>query len=98
MNLKRPPHLINFPLIILQDMVDVFNFHKYEDVRLNSPNSKKIDPRRQRFETKGEIIVNLLFSAASGVVTQMRRYHLSGMDMSSSDYDGRTVRVKCQTS
>lgn len=51
----------------------------------------KIDPRRHRFETKGLNIVNLLFCAASGDVTALRRHKLSGMDMTLSDYDGRTA-------
>jgi len=35
--------------------------------------------------------VNLLFSAASGDVTALRRHKLSGMDITLSDYDGRTA-------
>lgn len=59
--------------------MEVFNFHKYDNLRHAS---HKIDPRRHRYETKGLNIVNLLFAAASGDVTSMRRLHLSGMDMS----------------
>jgi glutaminase len=71
-----------------QELVEMFNFHKYDNLRHVS---NKIDPRKHRYETKGLNIVNLLFSAASGDVTSMRRHHLSGMDMSASDYDGRTA-------
>lgn len=53
--------------------------------------SHKKDPRRHRYETKGLSIVNLLFSAASGDVTALRRHKLSGMDITLSDYDGRTA-------
>lgn len=53
--------------------------------------SHKKDPRRHRYETKGLSIVNLLFSAASGDVTALRRHKLSGMDVTLSDYDGRTA-------
>lgn len=35
--------------------------------------------------------MNLLFSAASGDVTALRRHKLSGMDITLSDYDGRTA-------
>lgn len=35
--------------------------------------------------------MNLLFSAASGDVTALRRHKLSGMDISLADYDGRTA-------
>ncbi|XP_021949726.1 glutaminase liver isoform, mitochondrial isoform X2 [Folsomia candida] len=71
-----------------QELVEIFNFHKYDNLRHAS---HKLDPRRHRYETKGLNIVNLLFSAASGDVTSMRRHHLSGMDMSAGDYDGRTA-------
>lgn len=65
-----------------------FNFHRYDN--LKHANNKK-DPRRHRYETKGLSIVNLLFSAASGDVTALRRHKLSGMDITLSDYDGRTA-------
>ena len=48
-----------------------FNFHRYDNLK-HAANKK--DPRRHKFETKGLSIVNLLFSAASGDVTAMRRY------------------------
>ena len=35
--------------------------------------------------------MNLLFSAASGDVTALRRHKLSGMDITLADYDGRTA-------
>jgi len=110
----------------LQELVREFNFHRYDNLK-HAANKK--DPRRHKFETKGLSIVNLLFSAASGDVTAMRRlilfptlhpiiiihefinyfkiynlkhskkfckflfsrHRLSGMDMTLSDYDGRTA-------
>lgn len=65
-----------------------FNFHRYDNLK-HATNKK--DPRRHRYETKGLSIVNLLFSAASGDVTALRRHKLSGMDITLSDYDGRTA-------
>lgn len=65
-----------------------FNFHPYDNLKHAS---HKKDPRRHRYETKGLSIVNLLFSAASGDVTALRRHKLSGMDITLSDYDGRTA-------
>jgi glutaminase len=73
-----------------KEFVEIFNFHKYDDLG-HVKTSPKLDPRRHRHETKGLNIVNLLFSAASGDVTSILRYHLSGMDMNASDYDGRTA-------
>lgn len=69
-------------------MVSTFNFHPYDNLKHAS---HKKDPRRHRYETKGLSIVNLLFSAASGDVTALRRHKLSGMDITLSDYDGRTA-------
>lgn len=71
-----------------EELVNVFNFHRYDNLKHAS---NKKDPRRQKYETKGLSIVNLLFSAASGDVTAMRRHKLSGMDMTLCDYDGRTA-------
>ncbi|XP_012273144.1 glutaminase kidney isoform, mitochondrial isoform X5 [Orussus abietinus] len=88
-----------------QELVTEFNFHRSLDGTIFQVGGKseieeydnlkhatnKKDPRRHRYETKGLSIVNLLFSAASGDVTAMRRHRLSGMDMTLSDYDGRTA-------
>ncbi|BES91719.1 Glutaminase [Nesidiocoris tenuis] len=71
-----------------EELVRVFNFHRYDNLK-HATNKK--DPRRHKYETKGLSIVNLLFSAASGDVAALRRHKLSGMDMSLSDYDGRTA-------
>ncbi|XP_022914987.1 glutaminase kidney isoform, mitochondrial isoform X2 [Onthophagus taurus] len=71
-----------------EELVKKFNFHRYDNLRHAT---NKSDPRRHKFETKGLNIVNLLFCAASGDITALRRHKLSGMDMTLSDYDGRTA-------
>ncbi|XP_072402198.1 glutaminase liver isoform, mitochondrial-like [Diabrotica undecimpunctata] len=71
-----------------EELVKKFNFHRYDNLRHASDKS---DPRKHKFETKGLNIVNLLFSAASGDLPSLRRHKLSGMDMTLSDYDGRTA-------
>ncbi|GAB6032251.1 hypothetical protein CHUAL_010891 [Chamberlinius hualienensis] len=71
-----------------EELVQVFNFHRYDNLKHTA---KKRDPRRHKFETKGLQIVNLLFSAASGDITAMRRHFLSGLNMAQCDYDGRTA-------
>lgn len=71
-----------------RELLNVFNFHRYDNLK-HATNKK--DPRRHRYETKGLSIVNLLFSAASGDVTALRRHKLSGMDITLGDYDGRTA-------
>ena len=65
-----------------------FNFHRYDNLK-HAVNKK--DPRRHKYETKGLNIVSLLFSAAAGDATAMRRYKLSGVDMTQTDYDQRTA-------
>lgn len=65
-----------------------FNFHRYDNLKHAQ---HKRDPRRHKYETKGLNIVSLLFSAAAGDVTAMRRYKLSGVDMTQTDYDNRTA-------
>ncbi|CAG0882589.1 unnamed protein product [Darwinula stevensoni] len=70
-------------------MVEVYNFHHY-DCSMKHGRQKE-DPRHSRVEEKAEEVVGLLFSAASGDATAMRRYHLIGMDMELKDYDGRTA-------
>lgn len=71
-----------------EELVNIFNFHRYDNLKHASD---KKDPRKHRYETKGLSIVNLLFSAASGDVTALRRHKLSGMDITLADYDGRTA-------
>ncbi|XP_055916694.1 glutaminase liver isoform, mitochondrial isoform X2 [Eupeodes corollae] len=71
-----------------EELVNTFNFHRYDNLKHAS---NKKDPRKHRYETKGLSIVNLLFSAASGDVTALRRHRLSGMDITLADYDGRTA-------
>lgn len=55
---------------MLQELVRVFNFHHYDNPK-HSPDKK--DPRREKFESRGLRIVNILFSAARGDVAALRR-------------------------
>lgn len=71
-----------------QELLKKFNFHIFDNFRYIVD---KIDPTRHKFETKSLNIVEILFSAADGDLSALRRHKLSGMDMSSTDYDGRTA-------
>ena len=70
------------------ELVNHFNFHQYDNLR-HVPH--KSDPRRRRYETLGLNIICLLFASAKGDMSAIRRYYMSGMDMSLSDYDHRTA-------
>jgi len=70
------------------ELVNHFNFHQYDNLR-HVPH--KSDPRRKRYETLGLNIICLLFAAAKGDMSAIRRYYMSGMDMSLTDYDHRTA-------
>uniref|UniRef100_A0A2A4JVF2 glutaminase n=1 Tax=Heliothis virescens TaxID=7102 RepID=A0A2A4JVF2_HELVI len=70
------------------DLIKRFNFHEYDNIRYTT---HKKDPRRYKFESTGLNMVNLLFSAASGDLSALRRHLLSGTDMTLSDYEGRTA-------
>lgn len=67
-------------------LVEHFNFHQYENLR-HSPH--KSDPRRKKYETLSLDIIRLLFAAARGDLSAIRRYYMSGLDMSLTDYDDR---------
>lgn len=71
-----------------EELVQVFNFHRFDNPK-HATNKK--DPQRHNYETKGLSIVNLLFAAARGDLSALRRHRLSGMDMTLADYDGRTA-------
>ena len=71
-----------------EDLVKVFSFHNYDCLRNTN---KKYDPRRREVQHQSNQVVALLFSAANGDVSAIRRFYLQGMDVSQSDYDGRTA-------
>ncbi|KAG9511129.1 Glutaminase kidney isoform, mitochondrial [Fragariocoptes setiger] len=70
------------------ELINKFNFHQYDNLR-HVPH--KSDPRRRKYETSAVNIISLLFAAAKGDMSALRRLYMSGMDMGSCDYDHRTA-------
>jgi len=70
------------------ELVDIFNFHRFDNIR-NS--ATKLDPRREPHELRSLTTLTLLFSAVAGDVSSLHRHYLQGVDMTISDYDGRTA-------
>ncbi|XP_050715635.1 uncharacterized protein LOC126998206 isoform X1 [Eriocheir sinensis] len=71
------------------EMVSRFNFHNFDNLRGYS--KSKQDPRTTKAESKAQILFDLLFSAAAGDISALRRHSLAGTDMQAKDYDGRTA-------
>ncbi|XP_064115781.1 glutaminase liver isoform, mitochondrial-like isoform X1 [Macrobrachium nipponense] len=71
------------------ELVSRFTFHNFDNLRGHI--STKTDPRMARAESKAQILFDLLFSAAAGDLSALRRHSLSGTDMEAKDYDGRTA-------
>lgn len=61
---------ILYIIILFQELVQVFNFHRFDNPK-HATNKK--DPQRHNYETKGLSIVNLLFAAARGDLSALRR-------------------------
>jgi len=72
-----------------QQLVEKFNFHNYDS--LVHSDSQKIDPRRRKAESDGQRVVTVLFAAANGDLSSLKRYVLQGMDIELTDYDGRSA-------
>ncbi|CAG0917803.1 unnamed protein product [Notodromas monacha] len=68
-------------------IVTAFPFHHFDNAKHDK---MKSDPCMAEVYEKSEAVVAILFSAASGDVTAMRRFFMSGMNLNTADYDGRT--------
>ena len=54
-----------------EELVRLFNFHRYDN---STRFVSKLNPRRVIYESKGDTIVSLMYAAAEGDVSTLRRY------------------------
>ncbi|XP_037778751.1 glutaminase liver isoform, mitochondrial-like isoform X4 [Penaeus monodon] len=71
------------------ELVSRFTFHNFDNLRNHI--TTKTDPRMAKAESRAQILFDLLFSAAAGDLSALRRHSLSGTNMEAKDYDGRTA-------
>ncbi|XP_037071389.1 glutaminase liver isoform, mitochondrial-like [Pollicipes pollicipes] len=71
-----------------KELIKTFNFHHFDNV---SASTQKIDPRRTCAEKRADVLYRVLFAAAAGDLTAIRRYCLMDVSLNAGDYDGRTA-------
>lgn len=71
-----------------EKFIEKFNFHRFDN--LTHLKSKE-DPRKHRYDVDKESTISLLYSATTGDVTALRRFHGQGSNMHLFDYDKRTA-------
>ncbi len=74
-------------LCFSQRLVDTFNFHGYASL---TPNGDKIDPRLKKGEHRELEVTSVMYAAQAGALSTLQRYKMNGMDLSVSNYDGRS--------
>lgn len=73
-----------------KELVSRFNFHHF-DLHTSASSSQKKDPRQKSNSNYRQEIIELLYAASEGNLREIRRLTASGLDLDSSDYDGRTA-------
>ena len=80
------------------ELVKTFNFHNFDEMSSLKKDPTKINDGKNEISTiwnkskyERKTVVYLLFAAQRGDLSEIKRYHLSDIDMNSQDYDGRTT-------
>ncbi|XP_043234717.1 glutaminase liver isoform, mitochondrial-like isoform X3 [Amphibalanus amphitrite] len=71
-----------------KELIQKFNFHHFDNMSASTP---KLDPRRTCAEKRADILYRVLFAAAAGDLTAIRRYCMMEVNLNDGDYDGRTA-------
>ena len=67
---------------------ELFNFHSFDSLFFSN---KKSNPRKTKFESEFQKTVNLIWAASKGDLIEIKKLEAQGIDLKSSDYDGRTA-------
>ncbi len=69
-------------------LIEKYSFHNFDS--LTRQTSKK-NPRKRKYQTKVDQVVNLIYAASFGDLDEIKRLEATGVDLSAPDYDGRTA-------
>lgn len=72
-----------------KQLVNRYNFHIYD--RLTRELNHKRDPRLKKNQSRIEGVVNLVWAASQGDLSEAQKLAASGVDLDGADYDGRTA-------
>lgn len=74
-----------------KSLIDRFSFHHFDYLSNPCGLNMKIDPRKTDVEQRADVMHHVLYAAAAGDISALRRYRMLEMDMGAGDYDGRTA-------
>lgn len=69
-------------------LIEKYSFHNYDSL---TRETTKINPRKRKYETLTNQIVNLIYAASYGDLDEIKRLEALGMNLGGADYDGRTA-------
>lgn len=69
-------------------LIEKYSFHNFD--ALNRYSEKK-NPRLRKYESEVNRVVNLIWAASRGDLSEVKRLHAEGVDLNMGDYDGRTA-------